>query len=51
MTNQYERAQGILTKYKKLEPKDAEADFILGLIQFEKQDYEISNIYFNKAVL
>ncbi len=51
MINQYERAQGVLTKYKKLEPKDAEADFILWLIQFEKQDYETSNIYFNKAVL
>jgi tetratricopeptide (TPR) repeat protein len=51
MINQYERAQWTLTKYKKLEPKDAEADFILWLIQFEKQDYETSNIYFNKAVL
>jgi tetratricopeptide (TPR) repeat protein len=51
MINQYERAQGVLTKYKKLEPKDAEVDFILWLIQFEKQDYETSNIYFNKAVL
>lgn len=51
MTGQYERAQGVLGKYKKLEPKDPEADFILGLIHFEKQDYETSNIYFNKAVL
>lgn len=51
MTGQYERAQWVLGKYKKLEPKDAEADFILGLIHFEKQDYETSNIYFNKAVL
>lgn len=51
MINQYERAQWVLTKYKKLEPRDAEADFILWLIQFEKQDYETSNIYFNKAVL
>ncbi len=51
MTGQYERAQWVLWKYKKLEPKDAEADFILGLIHFEKQDYETSNIYFNKAVL
>jgi tetratricopeptide (TPR) repeat protein len=51
MIGQYDRAQWILGKYKKLEPKDAEADFILGLIHFEKQDYETSNIYFNKAVL
>lgn len=51
MVKQYERAQGVLSKYKKLEPKDAEADFMLWLIQFEKQDYETSNIYFNKAVL
>jgi tetratricopeptide (TPR) repeat protein len=51
MTGQYERAQGVLGKYKKLEPKDAEADFILGLLHFEKEDYETSNIYFNKAVL
>ena len=51
MTGQYERAQWVLGKYKKLEPKDAEADFILGLIHFEKQDYDTSNIYFNKAVL
>lgn len=51
MVGQYDRAQGVLSKYKKLEPKDAEADFILGLIHFEKGDYETSNIYFNKAVL
>jgi|GEM_PF-3021400 len=29
MVKQYERAQGVLSKYKKLEPKDAEADFML----------------------
>jgi hypothetical protein len=29
MIKQYERAQGVLSKYKKLEPKDAETDFIL----------------------
>ncbi|MCB9807523.1 hypothetical protein H6768_06695 [Candidatus Peribacteria bacterium] len=29
MIDQYERAQGVLSKYKRLEPKDAEADFIL----------------------
>lgn len=51
MIDQYERAQWVLSKYKKLEPRDAETDFILGLIQFERQDYETSNIYFNKAVL
>lgn len=51
MIGQYDRAQGALSKYKKLEPKDPEADFILGLLHFEKGDYETSNIYFNKAVL
>lgn len=51
MIGQNERAQWVLGKYKKLEPKDAEVDFILWLIHFEKQDYETSNIYFNKAVL
>lgn len=51
MVGQYERSQWVLGKYKKLEPKDAEVDFILWLIHFEKEDYETSNIYFNKAVL
>lgn len=51
MIGQYERSQWVLGKYKKLEPKDAEVDFILWLIHFEKEDYETSNIYFNKAVL
>lgn len=47
----YDRSQAALNKYKKLEPKDPEVDFILGLINFEKSDYETSNIYFNNAVL
>lgn len=51
MIHEYERAQWVLAKYKKLESKDPEVDFILWLIQFEKEDYETSNIYFNKAVL
>ena len=51
MINEYERAQWVLSKYKKLESKDPEVDFILWLIQFQKEDYETSNIYFNKAVL
>lgn len=51
MINEYERAQWVLGKYKKLEPKDPEVDFILWLIQFEKEDYETSNIFFNRAVL
>lgn len=32
----YDRAQAALSKYKKLEPKDPEVDFVLGLIRFEK---------------
>lgn len=51
MIGQYDRALGVLGNYKKLEPKDPEADFILGLIYFEKRDYGTSNIYFNNAVL
>lgn len=47
----YGRSQAALSKYKKLEPKDPEVDFVLGLINFEKKDYETSNIYFNNAVL
>lgn len=51
MIGQYERAKWLLSRYKKLEPKDPEADFILGLIFFSREDFETSNIYFNKAIL
>jgi tetratricopeptide (TPR) repeat protein len=51
MVHQYNLAQLYLSQYKKLEPKDPEVDFILGLILFDKWDYETSNIYFNHAVL
>lgn len=51
MVRQYNLAQLYLAQYKKLEPKDPEVDFILGLILFDKWDYETSNIYFNHAVL
>lgn len=36
MIGRYDRAQAALSKYKKLEPKDPESDFLLGLIHFEK---------------
>lgn len=36
MIGRYDRSQAALTKYKKLEPKDPESDFLLGLIHFEK---------------
>jgi hypothetical protein len=51
MIGAYDRSQAALSKYKKIEPKDPEVDFVLGLINFEKKDYETSNIYFNNAVL
>ncbi len=51
MINALQRWQGVLAKYKKLEPKDPEADFMLGLIHFDKGDFDTSNIYFNRAVL
>lgn len=51
MIGQDERAAGVLAKYKKLEPKDPEVDFVLGVIHYERQDYDTSNIYFNKAIL
>ena len=51
MIGLYDRSQATLGKYKKLEPKDPEVDFVLGLINFEKGDYDTSNIYFNNAVL
>jgi heptaprenylglyceryl phosphate synthase len=51
MIGYYDRSQAALSKYKKLEPKDPEVDFVLGLIHFEKSDFETSNIYFNNAVL
>lgn len=51
MIGSYDRSQAALSKYKKYEPKDPEADFLLGLIHFEKWDYETSNIFFNNAVL
>jgi len=36
MIGSYDRSQAALSKYKKYEPKDPEADFLLGLIHFEK---------------
>jgi len=51
LTNQYERAENALKKYKTLDSKDPEVDFILGLIYFERQDYKLSNLYFNNAIL
>lgn len=46
-----ERAEVVLKRYKELEPKDPENDFVLGLIQFEKRDFETANLYFNNAIL
>lgn len=51
LTNQYERAENALKKYKTLDSKDPEVDFILGLIYFKHQDYKLSNLYFNNAIL
>lgn len=51
LTNQFERAENALKKYKTLDSKDSEVDFILGLIYFERQDYKLSNLYFNNAIL
>lgn len=51
LTNQYERAENALKKYKTLDSKDPEVDFILGLIYFAREDYKLSNLYFNNAVL
>lgn len=51
LTNQFERAENALKKYKTLEAKDPEVDFILGLIYFAKEDFKLSNLYFNNAVL
>jgi len=51
LTNQYERAENALKKYKTLDSKDPEVDFILGLIYFEREDYKLSNLYFNNAVI
>jgi len=51
LINQHERAESALKKYKSLDAKDPEVDFLLGLIYFERQDYKLSNLYFNNAVL
>lgn len=51
LTNQFERAENALKKYKTLDSKDPEVDFILGLIYFERADYKLSNLYFNNAIL
>lgn len=50
LTNQYDRAENALKKYKTLDSKDAEVDFLLGLIYFDRKDYKLSNLYFNNAV-
>ncbi|MFA6080602.1 MAG: hypothetical protein WC753_03960 [Candidatus Gracilibacteria bacterium] len=50
LTNQYDRAENALKKYKLLDSDDAEVDFLLGLIYFGRNDYQLSNLYFNNAV-
>ena len=50
LTNQYDRAENALKKYKTLDSKDAEVDFLLWLIYFDRKDYKLSNLYFNNAV-
>lgn len=50
MIGDYTTAETILKQYKQYEPKDVEADFLLWLINFEKWNYETSNLFFNKAV-
>ncbi len=51
LTNQYERAENALKKYKTLDSKDSEVDFILGLMYFAREDYKLSNLYFNNAIM
>jgi len=51
LTNQYERAENALKKYKTLDSKDSEVDFILGLMYFAREDYKLSNLYFNNAII
>jgi len=50
LTNQYDRAENALKKYKSIDSKDPEVDFLLGLIYFDRGDYKLSNLYFNNAV-
>lgn len=47
----YETAAKILEQYYAFEPKDVEAAYMLGIVNYFRWDYSTSNLYFNSAVL
>ena len=47
----FKEASSLLERYYSLEPKDIETSYMLGIINYLKEDYATSNLYFNAAVL
>lgn len=47
----YAGAAKVLEQYYSIEPKDVEVAYMLGIVNYFKEDYSTSNLYFNSAVL
>lgn len=47
----YNESAKILERYYSIEPKDVEVAYMLGIVNYFKEDYSTSNLYFNSAVL
>ena len=47
----YKEAAYLLDRYYQMDPKDMEVANMLGIVNFLKEDYATSNLYFNAAVL
>lgn len=47
----FKEASSLLERYYALEPKDIETAYMLGIVNYLKEDYSTSNLYFNAAVL
>lgn len=48
---EYEKANAMLKRYFDVEPKDIQVAYALGIINYYLEDYSMSNLYFNNAVI
>ncbi len=47
----YKEAASLLERYYSMAPTDVEVSYMLGIVNYYKEDYATSNLYFNSAVL
>jgi tetratricopeptide (TPR) repeat protein len=47
----YTSSASLLERYYTLAPSDVEVAYMLGIVNYYKEDYSTSNLYFNNAVL